>query len=288
MRDVQLGRQCPGQAFVLRTSARQHQVLHQADPPHHRVQPRRHRDVDPGDDAREIGPFIDESDDLRLREHAALIADDAGLLALILQSRDSLQPAGERPGHRLEEPAGAGSAPVVHREVEDGALFGDGDDLAVLASDVHDGPGGGSQPMSAAGVARDLGDVLLGEGNLEPAVAGADDVVEVIDRRQPGLADRFFHDQARRLLGARRRGDQVAPDDLPVLHDDRLSGGGTDIDASNNHGHGQSSSSDAEKNERSFGFVLIIHEAAEQVEREGPSPRQTRLRSPMSIVGEGY
>ena len=84
-------------------------------------------------------------------------------------------------------------------------------------------------------VARDLGDVLFREGDVQAAVARTHDVVQVIDRRETGLVDRLVHDPIGRLPGTRRSEQEGCPHDVAVLHHDGLSGGGTDVESSDNH-----------------------------------------------------
>ena len=63
------------------------------------------------------------------------------------------------------------------------------DDLAVLAAHVEDGAdAGAAHEVGAPGVAGDLGDGPIGEGDVDPAVAGADRVGDVVKRQPDGLA----------------------------------------------------------------------------------------------------
>ena len=67
---------------------------------------------------------------------------------------------------------------VVHDEVGDAAVGGDGDDLAVLPADVDDGAHLGVEEVGPLGVAGDLGDGFV-PCLITPAVAGGDGGGEV-------------------------------------------------------------------------------------------------------------
>jgi hypothetical protein len=203
--------------------------------PTHRGEPGRDREVDACDDVSDVDALVHQGDDLGLREDTALVGDGAGLLALILQSRDSLEPAAERAGHALEESARSRGAAVVHLEIEDRSLLGDGDHLAVLPPDVHHGADRRHHPVGALGVAGDLREVLLGEGNLQAAVSRRDDVVEVVDRGEAGLLERLLHDQVGRPPGVRRGGQDGRADHGAVLQHDGLARRGADVESPHDH-----------------------------------------------------
>ena len=137
----------------------------------------------------------------------------------------------ERARRGAEEPAGAGGALVVHAEVDDLAVGGDADRLGVLAAHVDHGAGGREHVHRAAAVAADLGDLGVAEGHLVAAVAGADDVLDLL-LAQAAVGERLVE---RLLGGAHDVGaghHQGAADDAALLvEDDRLGLGRSDVDS---------------------------------------------------------
>ena len=139
-------------------------------------------------------------------------------------------------GDDLHAPAGPGRALVVHDEVQHLAALVAADDLAVLATHVEDGAdAGAAHVVGAPGVAGDLGDGAVGEGHVDPAVAGAHRVGDVVEREADGLAAPL---KARSgAVGAGRAGaGGVEGEKLAVGQQDRLGTHRPDVDA---HGHGR-------------------------------------------------
>ena len=85
--------------------------------------------------------------------------------------------------------------------------------------------------MDAHGVAADLGDVLVGKGDLVAAVAGADEVLKILGGMQVGdLIDDFLHGDLGRLLGVDLAADGGVRDNVSLLvKDDCFGVSGTDI-----------------------------------------------------------
>ena len=173
--------------------------------------------------------LADEGDDLALGEDGALGGDGDD----VLRGEGELAKLGqgqlEGAGHGLEEAPGARGALVVHGEVLHGAVGVDADALDVLAADVDDGLDGGVGDVHAHGVAGDLADVLVREGDLVAAVAGADEVGEVLGGFQPGdLGDDLVHGRDGGLFGIDLAFDGGVGNHLAVLvEDDRFGVGGT-------------------------------------------------------------
>ena len=98
-----------------------------------------------------------------------------------------------------------------------------------LAADVDDGLDGGIGHMDAHGVAGDFGNILIREGNLVAAVAGTDEVLEILAGRKLGnLVNDFLHRRDGALLGVDLALDCGVGNHLAVLiQDDCLGIGGT-------------------------------------------------------------
>ena len=60
--------------------------------------------------------------------------------------------------------------------------------------------------MSAPGVADYLRDVLIGEGDLEPPVACAHDVIQILYGSEARFLERLIHDSAGRHITLRSVG----------------------------------------------------------------------------------
>jgi hypothetical protein len=134
-------------------------------------------------------------------------------------------------GDDFHAAAGTGGALVVHQEVGDLALFVAVDGLAVLAAHVEDGAHAvAAHVVGAAGMAGDLGDRLVGEGHVDPAVAGADHEVDVFQ-----LHAALVHHALKGVLGRIRRvvagAHAVVAVEFAIHHQHGLRRHGADVDA---------------------------------------------------------
>src|SRR3990172_3252013 len=84
------------------------------------------------------------------------------------------------------------SALIVHYEVSDPA-FGNANGLTVLPANVNDGLCGGEQTGDAPSMAGYLGDLPIGKGDINSAVARGQHAVHVV-QLQISLNQGSFHD----------------------------------------------------------------------------------------------
>ena len=131
--------------------------------------------------------------------------------------------------------ARAGGALVIGDELHHVPIAVQSYGLAVLPADVDDGPHRRDQPPGALAVAGDLGDRLVHEGYLVPAVAGPH-AVRHVARGEPRPRAGHVHDLLRGLPGLRLRLDEGVPEHLPALHDHRLGGQRPDVAPADDHG----------------------------------------------------
>lgn len=102
--------------------------------------------------------------------------------------------------HCLVKSARARRALVVHGEVLHRAVGRDGDTFDVLTADVDDRLDRGIGDVHAHGVTADLGDVLVGKGDLVAPVARADEIRKLFGRIKPrDLVYRRLQRQTRAL-----------------------------------------------------------------------------------------
>ena len=188
------------QARVLRAAARQRDAVGGAGLLGHDEAALGNGHLDAGSDLVGRLAFAHEGDDFGLRENGALGRDRDDVLRRQGQVRELRQAHLERAGHGLEEAAGTGGALIVHREALDRAVGVDADALHVLAADIDDGADFRIRDVHAHGVAGDLGDVLVSERDLVAAVAGADQVSELLGVLQADLIADFLHGSDRGLL----------------------------------------------------------------------------------------
>ncbi len=175
-------------------------------------------------------PRPSQAEHLGLGEHGAGGADlDRPSRRWSARGAELVERDVERAGGGAEEAAGARRALVVHAEVQDLAVGRDADGLGVLAAHVHHRAGAGEHVHGAAAVAADLGDLRVAEGDLVAAVAGADDVLDLLL-----LEVRAAQRRGERLLGGAGdvragRGERARHDPPPLVHDHRLGLGGADV-----------------------------------------------------------
>ena len=228
--DLQLQHVLDGllQTVVLRAAARQRDAVRRAGLLRHDKAALRNRHLDARRDLVRRLAFAHQRDDLGLGKHRALRRDGDHVLRRQAQLRKLRQAQLKAARHRLEEAPRAGSALVVHRKVLHRAVRVDADALDVLAADVDDRLDLGIRHMHAHGMAGDLGNVLVREGNLVAPVARADQVLQVLAALQADLGQHFVHRRNRRLLGIDLAANGGIGYHLAVLvQNDRLRVGGT-------------------------------------------------------------
>ena len=170
----------------------------------------------------------DEGHHLRLGKDSTHAGDGQLLLPVQADAGHLLQVQLQGVGHQLQEPSGAGGALVVHHKVGHAARLVQADDLAVLAADVHAGPGLRVAEVGPPGVAGDLGHLSGGKGDVVPAVAGGHDGGHVLR----GEAAQGGEGLLRALAGLRAGADDGGGGHVPrPVEHHHVGGGGAAVDA---------------------------------------------------------